>query len=36
VRHLYGKLINEDQTFSAKEKLEDLEKELELRKQVKI
>ena len=36
VRHLYGKLINEDQSFSPKEKLEDLEKELELRKQVKI
>jgi hypothetical protein len=36
VRHLYGKLINEDQAFSPKEKLEDLERELELRKQVKI
>jgi hypothetical protein len=36
VRHLYGKLINEDQTISAKEKLQDLEKELELRKEVKI
>ncbi len=32
VRHLYGKLINEDQTISPIEKLEDLERELELRK----
>lgn len=36
VRHLYGKLINEDQTISPIEKLEDLEKELELRKHVKV
>ncbi len=36
VRHLYGRFIGEDQTISPSERMEDLQKELELRKQVKV
>jgi hypothetical protein len=30
-RHLYGRLIGEEQTVSASERMDDLKKELELR-----